>query len=70
MLDRNVTDDGNVFGMFVRFAEQVHCMRATEMSLKMIYHEDTDPTRCNAFLGNKAQLAALILMKRDQIRDI
>lgn len=61
---------GNVFEMFVRFGGDLHNMRATEPSLRVKYHEETEPQRENLFLGNKAQLAALILSKKEQISEI
>lgn len=56
--------------MFVRFGGDLHNMRATESNLRVKYHEEIDPRRENIFLGNKAQLAALILSKKEQISEI
>lgn len=57
--------------MFVRHGgDDLHCMRATEPSLRVKYHEEMDAKRENLFLGNKAQLAALILSKKEQISEI
>lgn len=56
--------------MFVQFGGDIHNMRATESNLKVKYHEENDPKKENWFLGNKAQLAALILSKKSQISEI
>lgn len=54
--------------MFVKFHSDLHCMRATEMNLKVRYHDDID--RKNMFLGNTVQLAKLLLSKEDQIWEL
>ncbi|KAJ8951127.1 hypothetical protein NQ318_021571 [Aromia moschata] len=61
---------GNLFEMFVKYTDTLHCMRATEMSLKVVYHEENDKTRKNLFLGNEAELAKLLLTKRDEIIEL
>ncbi|KAF5271137.1 hypothetical protein FQR65_LT17717 [Abscondita terminalis] len=59
IIDSN--SSGNVFEMFVKYSNSVHCMRATEKDLKVKYHEDGLQGRFNLFFGTKLQLAKLIL---------
>lgn len=61
---------GNVFELFVRFGGELHCMRATEPALRVRYHEETDARREHLFLGNRGQLATLILSKKGEISEI
>lgn len=70
ILDAVYKSEGNIFEMFVRFGGDLHSMRATEPNLKIKYHEATDPGRENLFLGNKGQLATLILSKKSEISEI
>ncbi|KAJ8975470.1 hypothetical protein NQ317_019798 [Molorchus minor] len=65
-----VTGCREYFEMFVKYSDNLHCMRATEMNLKVIYHEESDKTRNNWFLGNEAELAKLLLTKRDEIIEL
>ncbi|KAK4877945.1 hypothetical protein RN001_010451 [Aquatica leii] len=57
----NTTSSGNVFELFVKYSNNLHCMRATEKDLKVKYHEDGLSGRYNLFFGTKLQLAKLIL---------
>ena len=57
---------GNIFQMFLNVAPHIHCMRATDPALKVLYHEAFDSERSNLFLGTKAQLADAILERRDK----
>lgn len=59
---------GNIFEMFIKYYSELHCMRATEMNLKIKFHEDT--TGENKFYGNTDQLAKLLLTKEDQIWEV
>lgn len=70
ILDSKYKDEGNIFEMFVEFGGDLHNMRATEPNLKVKYHEEKDPRRENLFLGNKGQLATLILSKKGDISEI
>lgn len=68
ILHEDYKEVGNIFEMFVKFSEKLHCMRATEMNLKLKYHEEND--KKNLFLGNEAQLAKLLLSKKDEIVEL
>lgn len=59
---------GNVFEMFVKYHSKLHCMRATEMNLKIHYHDDYKGK--NMFLGNSVQLAKILLSKEDEIWEV
>lgn len=63
IIDEDHRNIGNLLEMFVKFHDTIHCMRATEMNLKIKYHEETDLARKNLFLGNEAQLAKFLLQK-------
>ncbi|KAL3270544.1 hypothetical protein HHI36_021082 [Cryptolaemus montrouzieri] len=58
---------GNIFKMFVETLKDLRHMRSTDMSLLVRYHEELDQGRCNKFIGNKNQLAKLLLSKRSEI---
>ncbi|XP_076255911.1 chondroitin polymerizing factor isoform X1 [Rhynchophorus ferrugineus] len=60
---------GNLFEMFVQYGNGLHCMRATEMNLKIIYHQTNEHGK-NKFYGNNAQLAKLLLTKQDSIPEL
>lgn len=70
ILSDKIKKEGNIFEMFVKYSDNLHCMRATEPSLKIKYHEETTEGRCNLFLGSTAQLATLIFSKRDKILEM
>ncbi|KAJ8928907.1 hypothetical protein NQ314_018478 [Rhamnusium bicolor] len=70
ILDDEYREVGNIFEMFVKFYDKLHCMRATEMNLKIKYHEEVDKQRHNLFLGNEAQLAKLLLTKKDDVIEL
>ncbi|KAJ8928906.1 hypothetical protein NQ314_018477, partial [Rhamnusium bicolor] len=70
ILNDEYTEVGNIFEMFVKFYDKLHCMRASEMNLKIKYHEEVDKQRHNLFLGNEAQLAKLLLTKRDDVIEL
>lgn len=59
--------DGNVFKMFLQNTEDLHCMRATDMSLKVIYHE-VYGTR-SRFYGTKSQIASFLVQHTDILSD-
>ncbi|XP_050316001.1 chondroitin sulfate glucuronyltransferase [Anthonomus grandis grandis] len=59
----DIKHTGNIFEMFIKHGGDVHCMRATEMNLKVFYHEEQDENRVNKFYGVDAQLAKLLLTK-------
>ncbi|XP_022905297.1 chondroitin sulfate glucuronyltransferase [Onthophagus taurus] len=62
IIDEDHKRVGNIYEMFLEFSEdQIHNMRATDAALFVRYHEKKD--RNNLFLGNKAQLAKVILDK-------
>lgn len=56
--------NGNILDMFLKYSENMHCMRATEPNLKVKYHDEVDESKSNWFLGNTAQLATLLLNKK------
>lgn len=59
----------NVFEMFVKFsAQEVHCLRAPEISLKVMYHEEPDESKGNWFMGTQAQLSKLVLQKAEELQ--
>ncbi|CAG9768082.1 unnamed protein product [Ceutorhynchus assimilis] len=60
----------NIFEMFLSYGEDIHCMRATEMNLKVFYHPETDQNKLNKFYGNEAQLAKLLLNKQSYIPEL
>lgn len=69
----NITDEdhkniGNIFEMFIKFNDNLHCMRATEMNFKILHHIETN--RENLFFGNNVQLAKLLLSKQDKINEL
>lgn len=70
ILDETAKDKGNIFEMFVQHGGDLHCMRATEMNLKILYHFERDENRKNKFYGNEAQLAKLLLTKQDSIPEL
>ncbi|XP_060532804.1 chondroitin sulfate glucuronyltransferase [Cylas formicarius] len=70
VLGDNFKDVGNILEMFLRYGRKLHCMRATEMNLKVLYHEEQNPKRANKFLGNEAQLARTLLTKADLIQEL
>lgn len=61
---------GGIFEMFVEFGADLHAMRATEMGLKVKYHEERDPSRCNLFVGSSLQLGRLLLSRENQIVEL
>lgn len=61
---------GNVFEMFLKFHDKLHCMRATEMNLKILYHQERDVNKKNLFIGNEGQIARLLLTKAEQIPEL
>ncbi|CAH1382142.1 unnamed protein product [Tenebrio molitor] len=61
---------GGIFEMFVEFGTDLHAMRATEMGLKVKYHEERDPSRCNLFVGSSLQLGRLLLSRENQIVEL
>ncbi|XP_056637395.1 chondroitin sulfate synthase 2 [Diorhabda sublineata] len=63
IIDEDHRNIGNLLEMFVKFHNKLHCMRATEMNLKIKYREETDLARKNLFLGNGVQLAKFLLQK-------
>ncbi|XP_050503243.1 chondroitin sulfate glucuronyltransferase [Diabrotica virgifera virgifera] len=69
ILDEEHKDIGNVFEMFLKYHEKLHCMRATEMNLKIKYHEEKNLKKRNLFLGSEAQLAKVLLQK-DKITEL
>lgn len=70
MFKSEIKEKGNIFEMFLQHGGDVHCMRATEMNLKMLYHFEKDRNRMNKFYGNNAQLAKLLLTKGDVIPEL
>ncbi|KAL1502065.1 hypothetical protein ABEB36_007266 [Hypothenemus hampei] len=65
--------NGNIFEMFVQHGtESFHCMRATEMNLKVTYHEDVmrNSAESNKFYGNEAQLAKFLLNHQESIPEL
>lgn len=70
ILHEEYKEMGNIFETFVKFSENIHCMRATEMNLKIKYHEENDTAKHNLFLANEAQLAKLLLSKKDDIIEL
>ncbi|CAH1960940.1 unnamed protein product [Acanthoscelides obtectus] len=56
---------GHIFEMFIKYQEKLHCMRATEMSLKIKYHELNERNRMDLFLGNQVQLAKMLMSKKE-----
>lgn len=68
ILNNDHKDVGNVFEMFVKYHSKLHCMRATEMNLKINYHDDFKGK--NMFLGNSVQLSKLLLSKEDEIWEV
>lgn len=70
LVETQQSDLTSIFEMFVRFGGDLHNMRATEPNLKVQYHEEIDGKRENLFLGNKGQLATLILSKKVEINEI
>ncbi|CAH0548750.1 unnamed protein product [Brassicogethes aeneus] len=65
IIDEDTKNTGNIFEMFLKHHKTLHCMRATEMNLKVIYHDETQLQSKNLFLGNNAQLAKIILNKKE-----
>ncbi|KAB0791849.1 hypothetical protein PPYR_03649 [Photinus pyralis] len=56
------THSGNIYELFLKYLENIHCMRATEKDLRVKYHEDmSNGDRSNLFVGTKLQLAKIIL---------
>ncbi|ENN71665.1 hypothetical protein HUJ04_000942 [Dendroctonus ponderosae] len=70
LLKSETKKKGNIFDMFLQHGRDVHCMRATEMNLKILYHFEKDRNRMNKFYGNDAQLAKLLLTKGDIIPEL
>lgn len=70
IIHKDYKEMGNIFEMFVKFSEKIHCLRATEMNLKVKYHEENNKAKRNLFLGNEAQLAKLLLSKKDEIVEL
>nr|XP_023018650.1 chondroitin sulfate synthase 2 [Leptinotarsa decemlineata] len=70
IIDEDHKNVGNIFNMFIKFNDKLHCLRAPEMNLKIKYHEEMDLEKHNYFLGNEAQLAKIILTKQNQISEI
>lgn len=68
ILDDDHKNLGNIFEMFVKHHTDLHCMRATEMNLKVKYHNELN--RKNMFEGNTGQLAKLLLSKEDDIWEV
>lgn len=68
ILDEDHKTIGNIFEMFLKHNTNLHCMRATEMNLKVKYHDEFN--RKNMFLGNTGQLAKLLLSKEDEIWEV
>ncbi|CAH1118707.1 unnamed protein product [Phaedon cochleariae] len=65
VIDEDHRNTGNIFEMFLKFSENLHCMRATEMNLRIKYHEEKCPSRRNLFLGTENQLAKLLLTENN-----
>lgn len=55
-----------VLGLFAKYSDTIHCMRATEKDLRVKYHEEVGRKRTNLFLGTKVQLAKLLLSAQDK----
>ncbi|XP_030747623.1 chondroitin sulfate synthase 2 [Sitophilus oryzae] len=70
LLNNFIREKGNIFEMFVQYGAHIHCMRATEMNLKILYHNEPDEERKNKFYGNDAQLAKLLLTKQENIPEL
>ncbi|KAG5891796.1 hypothetical protein JTB14_006188 [Gonioctena quinquepunctata] len=70
ILDDDYRNVGNIFEMFIKYHDMLHCLRATEMNLKIKYHEEKDLHKKNLFFGNEAQLAKLLLTKQEQVPEI
>ncbi|XP_066255472.1 chondroitin sulfate synthase 2 [Euwallacea similis] len=70
LLTQEVKNKGNLFKMFLLNGDDLHCMRATEMNLRVIHHFDQNGNRANKFYGNEAQLAKLLLTKQESIPEL
>lgn len=70
----NIMDDqhkniGNIFEMFIKYNDDLHCMRATDMSFKIL-HQNLDEAGENLFFGTNVQLAKMLLTKQDEINEL
>lgn len=63
LLDDDIKNTGNIFEMFVNYYETLHCMRATEMNLRVLYHDEKNLTRSNWFIGSEMDLAKSLIAK-------
>ncbi|KAF2882280.1 hypothetical protein ILUMI_23900 [Ignelater luminosus] len=64
-------NSGNIFELFMKHSDNLHCMRATEKELKIKYYEETNnDEQENLFFGTKAQLAKLLLNNQDKMNFI
>ncbi|VEN42805.1 unnamed protein product [Callosobruchus maculatus] len=70
LLDEDIIHTGNIFEMFIKYHEKLHCMRATEFSLKIKYHELSERNRVNLFYGNRVQLAKTLMTKKEILDQI
>lgn len=64
----NNKNSGNIFELFMKYSDNLHCMRATEKELKIKYHEVVnDNEQENLFFGTKTQLAKLLLNNQNKM---
>lgn len=57
LLGKNFLEDWDIFPLFVKYSQGIHCMRATDPGLKIKYYD----RKQKYMIGSKAQLAKLIL---------